>query len=98
MSDSPNVQTTDPLILYSRSLHKYTLALWTESRRLAEEKARIQQARRRPVSYQHSTEPAEATKSDKIHKTEDSQSTSNHKVQAWTLLKDWQFAILMRES
>jgi hypothetical protein len=30
----------DPLINYSRSLHDYTLRLWTESRRLAEEKAR----------------------------------------------------------
>jgi hypothetical protein len=35
---SPN---TDPFINYSRSLHNYTLRLWTESRRLAEEKARV---------------------------------------------------------
>ncbi|KIM88957.1 hypothetical protein PILCRDRAFT_813957 [Piloderma croceum F 1598] len=32
---------TDPFIDYSRSLHNYTLRLWTESRRLAEEKARV---------------------------------------------------------
>jgi len=28
----------DPFVTYSRSLHDYTLKLWTESRRLAEEK------------------------------------------------------------
>ncbi|KAF8963913.1 hypothetical protein BDZ97DRAFT_1758291 [Flammula alnicola] len=33
----------DPLAQYTRSLHDYTLALWTESRRIAEEKARAQQ-------------------------------------------------------
>ncbi|KAM5531890.1 hypothetical protein V8D89_014444 [Ganoderma adspersum] len=31
---------TDPFVTYSRSLHDYTLRLWTESRRIAEEKAR----------------------------------------------------------
>jgi hypothetical protein len=30
----------DPFISYAQALHAYTLALWTESRRLAEEKAR----------------------------------------------------------
>ncbi|KZP25371.1 hypothetical protein FIBSPDRAFT_783370 [Athelia psychrophila] len=30
----------DPFVVYSRSLHNYTLGLWTESRRLAEEKTR----------------------------------------------------------
>ncbi|KDR85604.1 hypothetical protein GALMADRAFT_218729 [Galerina marginata CBS 339.88] len=48
MSDPANTQPTnnaiDPLTLYTRSLHNYTLALWTESRRVAEEKARAQQA------------------------------------------------------
>lgn len=34
----------DPLVLYARSLHDYTLRLWTESRRIAEEKARIKAA------------------------------------------------------
>lgn len=36
--------TTDPLTSYTRSLYNYTLALWTESRRVAEEKARVQGA------------------------------------------------------
>ncbi|KAH9486373.1 hypothetical protein JR316_0000437 [Psilocybe cubensis] len=44
MAESPNSQPTDntldSLALYTRSLHNYTLALWTESRRIAEEKAR----------------------------------------------------------
>ncbi|PPQ90940.1 hypothetical protein CVT25_008252 [Psilocybe cyanescens] len=44
MSESSNTQPTDnsldSLTLYTRSLHNYTLALWTESRRIAEEKAR----------------------------------------------------------
>ncbi|KII93955.1 hypothetical protein PLICRDRAFT_695029 [Plicaturopsis crispa FD-325 SS-3] len=36
----------DPFVVYSRSLHDYTLRLWTESRRLAEEKARAKAAKR----------------------------------------------------
>ena len=36
--------TADSLTSYTRSLHDYTLALWTESRRVAEEKARAQGA------------------------------------------------------
>ncbi|EIW86934.1 hypothetical protein CONPUDRAFT_79138 [Coniophora puteana RWD-64-598 SS2] len=36
----------DPFVLYSQALHTYTLRLWTESRRLAEEKAREKQRRR----------------------------------------------------
>ncbi|KAI6008398.1 hypothetical protein F5J12DRAFT_828495 [Pisolithus orientalis] len=36
----------DPFLSYSRSLHDYTLRLWTESRRVAEEKARNKAARR----------------------------------------------------
>ncbi|CCL98102.1 uncharacterized protein FIBRA_00096 [Fibroporia radiculosa] len=34
----------DPFILYAQSLHDYTLRLWTESRRIAEEKARARAA------------------------------------------------------
>ncbi|TBU50089.1 hypothetical protein BD309DRAFT_1014359 [Dichomitus squalens] len=34
----------DPFILYARSLHDYTLRLWTESRRTAEEKTRLKAA------------------------------------------------------
>jgi len=44
MSDSTlQNDNNDPLALYTRSLHDYTLALWTESRRIAEEKARARQ-------------------------------------------------------
>lgn len=35
----------DPLTLYSKTLHDYTLQLWTESRRVAEEKAKRKLAR-----------------------------------------------------
>ncbi|KAH9944019.1 uncharacterized protein BXZ73DRAFT_21942, partial [Epithele typhae] len=34
----------DPFVTYARSLHDYTLRLWTESRRMAEEKARLKAA------------------------------------------------------
>jgi hypothetical protein len=40
----PTDGTTDPLVLYARSLHDYTLRLWTETRRLAEERRRAQQS------------------------------------------------------
>ncbi|KAI0778608.1 hypothetical protein BD413DRAFT_609196 [Trametes elegans] len=45
-SNTPNQHSgeSDPFVLYSRSLHDYTLRLWTESRRIAEEKARIKAA------------------------------------------------------
>jgi len=44
--------TVDPLTSYTRSLHDYTLAQWTESRRLAEEKARAQGAENsQPVGH-----------------------------------------------
>ncbi|CAL1693977.1 unnamed protein product [Somion occarium] len=36
----------NPFVLYSRSLHDYTLRLWTESRRIAEEKIKVAAARR----------------------------------------------------
>lgn len=35
--------TIDPFVLYARSLHDYTLRLWTETRRIAEERRRAQQ-------------------------------------------------------
>ena len=38
------VGESDPFVLYARSLHDYTLRLWTESRRLAEKKARMKAA------------------------------------------------------
>ncbi|KAG1784209.1 hypothetical protein EV702DRAFT_1058055 [Suillus placidus] len=45
MSSSISSIEQDPLILYSKTLHDYTLKLWTESRRVAEEKARRKLAR-----------------------------------------------------
>ncbi|KAF8140479.1 hypothetical protein EV363DRAFT_1207104 [Boletus edulis] len=36
----------DPIVSYSQALHDYTLHLWTESRRMAEEKARCRAARK----------------------------------------------------
>ncbi|KAJ2971940.1 hypothetical protein NUW54_g12378 [Trametes sanguinea] len=50
-SSVPTTNTTnqrtgeaDPFVQYARSLHDYTLRLWTESRRIAEEKARLKSA------------------------------------------------------
>ncbi|KAG2338376.1 hypothetical protein BDR05DRAFT_893844 [Suillus weaverae] len=45
MSSSISSIGQDPLILYSKTLHDYTLKLWTESRRVAEEKAKRKLAR-----------------------------------------------------
>ena len=39
----PSDDTTDPFVLYTRSLHDHTLRLWTETRRIAEERRRAQQ-------------------------------------------------------
>ena len=39
----PTDDKTDPFVLYARSLHDYTLGLWTETRRLTEERRRAQQ-------------------------------------------------------
>jgi len=38
-SQSAESVEADPFTLYSRSLQNYTLGLWTESRRVAEERA-----------------------------------------------------------
>jgi hypothetical protein len=38
-----NYPNPDQLAAYSRTLHDYTLRLWSESRRLAEEKLRAQE-------------------------------------------------------
>lgn len=47
----PTNSAADPLTSYTRSLYNYTLALWTESRRVAEEKARAQGGTDTPVGY-----------------------------------------------
>lgn len=49
-----------PLALYSRSLHDYTLRLWTESRRVAEEKARQKATRRKQVVEEENRKRATA--------------------------------------
>ena len=35
-----HVDENDPFVMYARSLHDYTLKLWTESIRLSEERSR----------------------------------------------------------
>lgn len=36
----PSHHDTDPFVVYSRSLHDYTLKLWTESIRMSEARSR----------------------------------------------------------
>ncbi|KZT30912.1 hypothetical protein NEOLEDRAFT_1032005, partial [Neolentinus lepideus HHB14362 ss-1] len=50
-----------PLALYSRSLHDYTLRLWTESRRVAEEKSRQKAQRRKQILEEEGRMQAEAS-------------------------------------
>ncbi|KIJ65062.1 hypothetical protein HYDPIDRAFT_110958 [Hydnomerulius pinastri MD-312] len=65
LSNSPSLARTsgagfdnDPFLSYSQALHDYTLKLWTESRRIAEEKARGRAARKEEVSRRwRETEP-----------------------------------------
>jgi hypothetical protein len=38
---------SDPLVLYSQSLREYTLRLWMESRKQAEERARARSRKKR---------------------------------------------------
>jgi len=52
--------STDPLILYAKSLHDYTLRQWAESRRLAEEKARVMAANKTDESDAASSQAKEA--------------------------------------
>ncbi|KAH9897980.1 hypothetical protein C8Q73DRAFT_834065 [Cubamyces lactineus] len=49
---------SDPFVLYARSLHDYTLRLWTESRRIAEEKARIKAAAVAASTAKSTADPA----------------------------------------
>jgi hypothetical protein len=41
--DTVQADHPDPLAAYSRTLHDYTLRLWSESRRTAEERRRAQE-------------------------------------------------------
>ncbi|KZT02506.1 uncharacterized protein LAESUDRAFT_730263 [Laetiporus sulphureus 93-53] len=61
----------DPFILYAQSLHNYTLQLWTESRRIAEEKRRdrageLAGARRREEERQKQRNPVLTTASNAV--------------------------------
>ncbi|KAI0756581.1 hypothetical protein C8Q80DRAFT_1264620 [Daedaleopsis nitida] len=56
-SQQPHVGDADPFVLYARSLHDYTLRLWTESRRIAEEKARIKAVASAVVDRNHGDAP-----------------------------------------
>jgi hypothetical protein len=40
---------SDPLVLYSRSLRDYTLRLWMESRKQAEERVRARAGHKKPA-------------------------------------------------
>lgn len=40
MYASQHIEEADPFALYAKSLHDYTLKLWTESIRLSEERGR----------------------------------------------------------
>ena len=40
MFTTQHLNESDPFVAYARSLHDYTLKLWTESIRLSEEKSR----------------------------------------------------------
>jgi len=60
---SPNStfsHNADPFVMYSRSLHDYTLRLWTESRRLAEEKTRAKAAKQEEDEKSMGSEPSQS--------------------------------------
>lgn len=50
----PQAEPNPSLVEYSRSLYEYTLRLWTESRRMAEQKA---QARAKSMEKEGSKAP-----------------------------------------
>ncbi|KIK07361.1 hypothetical protein K443DRAFT_673616 [Laccaria amethystina LaAM-08-1] len=55
---SQPTETTDPIILYSRSLHEYTLRLWTESRRVAEQNSKRREAEAKKASEEEAEREA----------------------------------------
>ncbi|KAA1467837.1 hypothetical protein DENSPDRAFT_832983 [Dentipellis sp. KUC8613] len=58
----PHQNPSDSLAHYSKSLHDYTLRLWTESRRLAEEKARSKAAKKQEEDHRmQDTQPYTST-------------------------------------
>ena len=70
----PTDDNSDPFALYARSLHDYTLGLWTETRRLAEERRRAQQ-------LEASSMPSSPTE-DQTNKKQPDQSSSSHPDQS----------------
>lgn len=62
-STSTSPPTDDPLVVYARSLHSYTLRLWAETRRLAEEDDRARQIEKSPpISAEVEEEVKDETK------------------------------------
>jgi len=59
-SANRGMREENPLVSYTRSLHDYTLRLWTESRRLAEEKALQKAAIRRQEEERRAAAEANA--------------------------------------
>lgn len=62
----PSDNAVDPFVLYARSLYNYTLSLWTETRRIAEEKSHAGQMTSLPIS----AIPTKAVVDDETEKTE----------------------------
>lgn len=76
----PTNPTADPLTSYTRSLYDYTLALWTESRRVAEEKARAQgAANTQPVGHAQPEVGKEKQKDESPQTPPSSSSSDNQK-------------------
>ena len=73
-TSQPTDNTTDPFVLYARSLHDYTLRLWTETRRIAEERHRAQQS-------EASSMPS-SPREDQTRKNQQDQSSSNQPDQS----------------
>ena len=58
MYPTQHIDEADPFVLYAKSLHDYTLKLWTESIRLSEERGRgrvIAKAARRKNDTQNTS-------------------------------------------
>ncbi|KAF4611482.1 hypothetical protein D9613_004139 [Agrocybe pediades] len=60
----PIDNNADPLVLYTRSLHNYTLALWAESRRIVEERARAHKEASSSIAAAAPVEPSKPQRLD----------------------------------
>ncbi|EAU92290.1 hypothetical protein CC1G_00509 [Coprinopsis cinerea okayama7 len=59
----PEIDPNDPLALYSRALHEYTLRLWAESRRAAEQQTSRAQPPTTTSGGHHHQQPQGESKS-----------------------------------